>query len=340
MAYIEPRADGSIMYVAECNIGGVRQRKRFKTMTKAKAQEKEWKKEATAKNKKTSETSTLGPLGASPAADKAEKLSTYLDAAVGSLWPVHRAAKSHQDSCRAFIRQFIDWVGDKATPKAVSKATLEDYLGHLASTRSASTCNSAHLAIRKFLDWLWERGYRDSQISHLKLFKIDNACEVTFNDDMTSKVVEWQREKFGDEYADFWYVSLRTAVRRNELLSTKPSQLTSAGLLLTKTKNKKSRVVPLLPKVREILEKRLPWTFTKRKLYIRMLAMRKSFGVHKTSDDFVLHTCRHSAITKMVENGVDLRTVQEISGHSSLEQLARYAKVKPGRLNAAVETLE
>ena len=39
------------------------------------------------------------------------------------------------------------------------------------------------------------------------------------------------------------------------------------------------------------------------------------------------HVMRHTAITKLVQAGVDLPTVQRISGHKTLTMVLRYAHV-------------
>src|SRR5262249_42458708 len=51
------------------------------------------------------------------------------------------------------------------------------------------------------------------------------------------------------------------------------------------------------------------------------------------------HTCRHTFTTRLIASGVDLRTVQELGGWSSLRMLERYAHVAPERKVQAVEGL-
>lgn len=49
------------------------------------------------------------------------------------------------------------------------------------------------------------------------------------------------------------------------------------------------------------------------------------------------HSLRRSSITALARNGVDLRTIQAISGHQSLNNLQRYIQVDPERKKKALE---
>jgi site-specific recombinase XerD len=54
------------------------------------------------------------------------------------------------------------------------------------------------------------------------------------------------------------------------------------------------------------------------------------------SKNYSVHTIRHSFATHLVENGVDLNTVRELLGHSSLQTTMRYLHLTPQRMQGIV----
>jgi integrase len=57
-------------------------------------------------------------------------------------------------------------------------------------------------------------------------------------------------------------------------------------------------------------------------------------------DQITPHTLRHTAVTHLVQAGVDLPTVQRISGHKTLSMVARYAHQSGSHIEAAMDRLE
>ncbi|MEG4015490.1 MULTISPECIES: tyrosine-type recombinase/integrase [unclassified Microcoleus] len=51
------------------------------------------------------------------------------------------------------------------------------------------------------------------------------------------------------------------------------------------------------------------------------------------------HSFRRTALTQMSNAGIPLRIIQEISGHSNLDQLQRYLEVRPEQVKGAIASL-
>jgi site-specific recombinase XerD len=56
-------------------------------------------------------------------------------------------------------------------------------------------------------------------------------------------------------------------------------------------------------------------------------------------DDEVVYCVRHTFATRLIEKGADTRVIQELLGHSTIGQTARYAKVTKGAKTSSVALL-
>lgn len=55
--------------------------------------------------------------------------------------------------------------------------------------------------------------------------------------------------------------------------------------------------------------------------------------------DFWFHDFRHTAAAQMLEKGADIRTLQEILGHSSVAVTERYTRTNAQNKKSAIELL-
>jgi hypothetical protein len=62
--------------------------------------------------------------------------------------------------------------------------------------------------------------------------------------------------------------------------------------------------------------------------------------VRITTGDVTVHTLRHTALSRMIEHGLDDFTVMSISGHSSTRMLERYTHPTLERRIAALDTFD
>lgn len=117
-------------------------------------------------------------------------------------------------------------------------------------------------------------------------------------------------------------------------------------------KTGKTRTIPMNSLVREALgrlPKKSEWVFTKPNgtPYTAVRGFDKArqtaglIDLIPGTEKFAVtvHTLRHTFATRLIEIGIDLRTVQELGGWSNLKMLERYGHVSPSRKAAAVEGL-
>jgi integrase len=135
---------------------------------------------------------------------------------------------------------------------------------------------------------------------------------------------------------------LTTGARKSEVLNLKWQQikLHEAIAVLPKTKNGRPRSLPLVSDVREELAKAArplkgDYVFFDPKQPERAKNIdavwkkcRAEAGLLKDRDDLldrvVLHTGRHTAVTKMLRGGANLAQAAAVSGHQTLAMLKRY----------------
>ena len=132
---------------------------------------------------------------------------------------------------------------------------------------------------------------------------------------------------------------IETGLRLSEALSLEDVRDNRIHLRSGTTKSGKARVVPLTPKAARIapqlVQHPLHRKITLGKLQHYWGRVRRSCGVQ----DVNLHILRHTCASRLLAAGVDLYTVKEWLGHSSVKVTERYAHLEQGRLERAAELL-
>lgn len=141
----------------------------------------------------------------------------------------------------------------------------------------------------------------------------------------------------------FVLMLLTTAARKSEVLNLRwrDVNLQRGTAVLGKTKNGSPRALPLVPEVRELLTKAAkvrpldsdlifydPKQPTRPKdVDSTWKRVRINAGLDDTDDPMhkvVLHTTRHTGVTKIIRSGANLAQAAMISGHKTLAMLKRY----------------
>ncbi|MEI8378004.1 MAG: site-specific integrase [bacterium] len=152
----------------------------------------------------------------------------------------------------------------------------------------------------------------------------------------------------------FIMIGLSTAMRRSEILSIelKNIDLKQRVIYIPKAKAG-ARVQPITDELAEFLERYIK---TLKDDDIYLFPSKESKTGHFINIDkpykrvvkaagldpkvVVRHTLRHTAITHLVQAGVDLPTVQRISGHKTLQMVMRYSHQNGEHIRAAMDKLE
>ena len=153
-----------------------------------------------------------------------------------------------------------------------------------------------------------------------------------------------------------WVIARDTAVilllygcglRISEALSLKYSEMPLQDTLKIRGKGNKFRIIPILQIAREAVEKYLnilPFTLKSndhifrgvrggslnpRSIQLVMKLIREKLGIASNATP---HSLRHSFATHLLTSGADLRSIQELLGHSSLSTTQIYTSVDSSRL--------
>ena len=143
-----------------------------------------------------------------------------------------------------------------------------------------------------------------------------------------------------------------TGLRISEALSLKRSDAALGDQLTIVGKGGKERIVPVIDAVRDIVTAYIrccPFdpgkhgplflspkgaAMTPREAQRVMQELRSRLGLSSTATP---HAMRHSFATHLLQNGGDLRVVQELLGHASLSTTQKYTEVEERRVMAIYE---
>jgi len=122
----------------------------------------------------------------------------------------------------------------------------------------------------------------------------------------------------------------------------------SVTVTAAKAKNRKRRVVPINDVLYPVLKAEMArsqgqWVFIQKDGVTHYRSIRTAFETAvrnaTLSDDVTPHVMRHTFATRLVQAGVDLRTVQQLGGWSSLAMVQRYSSSDEDRKMEAVQRL-
>lgn len=160
-------------------------------------------------------------------------------------------------------------------------------------------------------------------------------------------LISWAKQMHEPEFLAYLIVSIDTGFRQGEVLKITKEDVGKANLWTYDTKNGKSREVPLTKRAREQLQILADKCRGPRdKVFtLKPAAIRERWRKAQTKldliddEDFVPHIMRHTFVTRLLESGVDIKTVQELAGHENITTTQRYAHSSPERKKLAIQRM-
>jgi len=253
------------------------------------------------------------------------------------------------------VRQFTDYATRENLPMVrVTQRNVEGYVRYLSGKgKSVSTITRAMASLKSFYGYLMEAG----QIGVNPVRGITPAkAERKLPQILTSKEVEVFLEQpectDAKGYRDRAMLELlyATGIRVSELISLNVENLNlSAGFIRCVGKNKE-RIIPLYPTaVRALSEyvnnirSRMVEDPQESALFVNMSGERMSRqGFWKIikhyqetaniKKEITPHTLRHSFAAHLLENGADLRSIQEMLGHADISSTQVYVQIVKQKL--------
>ncbi len=261
-------------------------------------------------------------------------------------------AKNTVDSYRRDLNNFFEFLGREkvSSPAEVKREQITRYLMSLKKTgRAASTISRNVASIRSFFNFLVQDNLIDSNPSQLvKSPRIEKKLPRVLTTKEVDRLLQQPRNDDQAGMRDKAMLELLYAsgIRVSELVSLNVTDFSpEAGFLRCRGKGMKERIVPVgsvaVKYVREYLSVGRQKMLKRRDEHALFLnhhgrrltrqgfwkILKKYARQSKLSDEVTPHTLRHSFATHLLENGADLRSVQEMLGHSDISTTQIYTQI-------------
>ena len=249
--------------------------------------------------------------------------------------------KSHA-TIQKYVRELV-WFLSFLQGEEPTKAKVLEYREQLQQSHHARTVNAKLSAIHSYLDYLGLAACK------VRFLKIQHTVFVDDSRDLTEaeyhRLLDAAKRKKDSRLYHVMLAICTTGIRVSELVGLNVQDVNlSVGFVHCKSRDKE-RVVPLYPAaikalstyIKEIRPQLLEDS-NERALFVNMNGERMSrqgfwkivkyyqekAGIEK---DITPHTLRHSFAAHLLENGADLRSIQEMLGHADISSTQIYAQL-------------
>lgn len=239
-----------------------------------------------------------------------------------------RTIASYIDALNRLSRYF------RKEPEAIDESELEHYLSKLSlDKRSPYTLNQYHMALKL----LKTKVFRLSWTPRFSYTKRHKKLPVVLSRGEITEIISVTRNH---KHRLMLALAYGAGLRVSEVVNLKVRNIDLSTLCLTieGAKGNKDRVTVIPEKLKEDLSRQTagrtgsePVFVSERggKLTTRsaQMIMTTSLRQANIKKGATFHSLRHSFATHLLENGVDIRHIQKLLGHSSITTTQQYTKV-------------
>ncbi len=249
------------------------------------------------------------------------------------------------------LSQFSSYSGDKSI-FSITPLDIRGFIVYLSEKEEKKTSISRKIsALRSFFKFLLkERILKVNPAESVPLPKLDKPLPkfltiTEINELLDEDIKENKRESEFTKVRDEAILELlyATGIRISELVSLNLEDINfSEQLVRVRGKGKKERIVPFGDIAKKRVKNYLKLRASKKpknsavfinkygkrlsQRYIQMM-LKKHLLVKGLKNNITPHSLRHSFATHLLSMGADLRTIQELLGHSTLNTTQRYTHI-------------
>ena len=259
---------------------------------------------------------------------------------------------------------FITKKNKSQTLQRIDKTTILEYYRQLEKKEfSKSTLQRKYSSINQFFKFLVKKKYINEnpmlsmhrQKKEIKLPKFLTEQEINSMLSVNSNFKNTTQMR-NQLILEMLY---STGMRVSELCSLQLSSLNinknnndNYFFLTIKGKGKKERIVPIRKNVLQLLEDYIKITKKNKQKYLFQSNGKNNFITRRTILNIIKqtatlagldftkispHTIRHSFATHLLQKGLDIREIQELLGHSSIDTTSIYAKINDRNSKEIIE---
>ncbi|PPA71315.1 site-specific tyrosine recombinase XerD [Jeotgalibacillus proteolyticus] len=261
--------------------------------------------------------------------------------------------QSYERDLKAYIT-YMDKVEQVSSVCEIKRVHILQFFAHLKNQgKSAKTIARHTSSIRSFHHFLI-RGRRCDQdpTEHLETPKSEKTLPKVLNIEEVEELLQAADLSKPSGYRDraMMEVLYATGMRVSELISLDVDDVNlEMGFIRCIGKGNKERIIPIGKVASEVLETYIRHTrnqfrhaqtqalflnqhgnrLTRQGFWKILKALAKKSKIEK---ELTPHTLRHSFATHLIENGADLRAVQEMLGHADISTTQIYTHVSTKRI--------